>query len=274
MTKLNLMIIDPQNDFCETPKNEYLFNKTSPALPIVGSNNDMKRLGSFIKKNIKTISNIIITLDSHYRMDIAHTCFWKTGDNDVDPFTIVTSDDIVKKTIIPRTKDNKKQIIKYLEYIEKSEKKGLTIWPVHCEIGTWGNNINNHIQISQRTWEDTNSKRTNIILKGLDPLREQFSVLSRDNRKNIKCINEKLIKHLDKCDILLIAGESSSHCVKETIEDLIYNSKRKNLENIMILTDCMSPVNGYEEDTRKFLSDMEGIGVTITNSIDIMKILK
>lgn len=270
MIKLHLVIIDPQNDFCDIPKNKY----KNPALPILGSNNDMKRLGKFISGNLNKISGMTITLDSHYRMDIAHTCFWKKGSKNLEPFSKVTSHDIIKGDIIPKTKDNKKQIIKYLEYMEKSERIGLTLWPVHCEIGTWGNNINNHIQISRNLWEDTNSKKTNIILKGLDPLREQFSALSKDNRKNKKCINNKLINYLDKHDILLIAGESSSHCVKRTVEDLVHNSKRKDLHSIMLLTDCMSPVNGYEKNAIDFLSNMENIGITITNSIEVMNILK
>ncbi|AGF48730.1 nicotinamidase [Candidatus Kinetoplastibacterium galatii TCC219] len=264
------MIIDPQNDFCDIPKNKY----QNPALPIKGSNNDMKRLAKFILANINNISEITITLDSHYRMDIAHTCFWRRGDNNLEPFSKITSDDIIRGSVTPKTKDNKKQIIRYFEYIEKSEITGLTIWPVHCEIGTWGNNINKHIQVSRNLWEDKNSKKANILLKGLDPLREQFSIFSKDTRKNKKCINRKLIKNLDKYDILLIAGESSSHCVKRTIEDLIYNSNRKDLQRIMVLTDCMSPVHGYEKRTRDFMSDMEDIGVTITNSIEVMSILK
>ncbi|WP_041862219.1 nicotinamidase [Candidatus Kinetoplastidibacterium stringomonadis] len=270
MMKIHLMIIDPQNDFCDIPKNKY----QTPTLPISGSNNDMERLGKFIYFNINIISEMTITLDSHFSMDIAHTCFWKRGDNDLEPFSKITSDEIIKGNITPKTKYNKKQIINYFEYIEESEKEGLTIWPVHCEIGTWGSNINNYVQAPRNIWEEINSKKANVILKGLDPLREQFSALSKDNRKNKKCINNKLIKYLDKYDILLIAGESSSHCVKRTMEDLIYNSSRKDPHSIMLLTDCMSPVNGYEKNTKDFLLHMESLGVTITNSTEVMSILK
>ena len=64
--KIALIIIDPQNDFC-SPRG---------SLFVPGADEDNERLGEFILANSLEIDQIIVTLDSHYVIDISHPKFW------------------------------------------------------------------------------------------------------------------------------------------------------------------------------------------------------
>ena len=78
-SQLQLLIIDPQNDFCDLPA-DYLpsaGNFTSqPALPVVGAHQDMLRIADLIARGANGISQIHLSLDSHHHIDIAHPTFW------------------------------------------------------------------------------------------------------------------------------------------------------------------------------------------------------
>ena len=55
-------------------------------------------------------------------------------------------------------------------------------------------------------------------------------------------------------DKIIIAGEAKSHCVLETIKQIIdfFNPQdRKKLSNIYLLEDCMSCIPGFEESTEE-----------------------
>jgi len=81
MTKqVRLLIIDPQNDFCDLPESWQITNPLSgqriaPALPVTGAHADMQRLATLIRQAQSAITDIYVTLDSHHRVDIAHPPF-------------------------------------------------------------------------------------------------------------------------------------------------------------------------------------------------------
>ena len=76
-----LLVIDPQNDFCDLPADWHTRNPatavaTGPALPVAGAHADMQRLADFIRARGGQIDAITVTLDSHQRFDIANPDFW------------------------------------------------------------------------------------------------------------------------------------------------------------------------------------------------------
>ncbi len=83
-TSLHLLVIDPQNDFCDLPA-DWLppalpgMAPTAPALPVAGAHADMQRLAAFVDAAAPCIDAVTVTLDSHQRRDIAHPTFWQTG---------------------------------------------------------------------------------------------------------------------------------------------------------------------------------------------------
>ena len=94
---VHLLIIDPQNDFCDLPENYRALDaatgeRPQSALPVPGAHADMQRLARFIRASIPQLDQITVTLDSHHRLHIAHPGFWQTGSGAaVPPFTPITA---------------------------------------------------------------------------------------------------------------------------------------------------------------------------------------
>ena len=70
-----LLVIDPQNDFCDLPASHRPACST-PSLPVAGAHADMQRLAAFIRTQGHQLDAITVTLDSHQRFDIANPDFW------------------------------------------------------------------------------------------------------------------------------------------------------------------------------------------------------
>ena len=81
--RTHLVIIDPQNDFCDLPADYCPLDpvkpqqRLSPALPVAGAHADMLRLAQLIGAAGAALSQISMKLDSHPRKDIAHPTFWQ-----------------------------------------------------------------------------------------------------------------------------------------------------------------------------------------------------
>ena len=97
---LQLLIIDPQNDFCDLPAS-YLpadplgAGTLMPALPVPGAHADMLRVAQLVAAGGDGLTGISVTLDTHHRIDIAHPAFWTDGSGGaVAPFTQITAADV------------------------------------------------------------------------------------------------------------------------------------------------------------------------------------
>jgi len=129
----HLLIIDPQNDFCDLPP------PAAPALPVPGAHQDMLRLASLIEQGGAGLSAITITLDSHHRYDVAHPTFWRTADGAAPgPFTQISAADVRAGRFVPRDAGGLPRVLSYLDALESAGRYQLMVWPVHCEIGSWG----------------------------------------------------------------------------------------------------------------------------------------
>ena len=78
---------------------------------------------------------------------------------------------------------------------------------------------------------------------------------------------------LGRADVILIAGEASSHCVRATTEHVVAHLPGGRPERITLLTDCMSPVGGFAEQHHAFLADMKRHGVQLASSADVLPVL-
>ena len=122
-----LLIIDPQRDFIDSKKG---------SLAVEGAVNDINNIIHFIYDNLESLSNIYITLDTHYYDSIFFQSFWKNNNDYVSPFTEVTLEKIENKEIIPVV--DKDLQIEYVKQLKKQGSKNLTIWPYHCLYATDG----------------------------------------------------------------------------------------------------------------------------------------
>jgi nicotinamidase-related amidase len=75
-------------------------------------------------------------------------------------------------------------------------------------------------------------------------------------------------------DVILVAGEAESHCVLETVEDMVeaFADKPDVLNRIYLLKDCTSPVVHPEVDFHAIalaqFAEYEKRGVNFINSTD------
>jgi nicotinamidase-related amidase len=168
-------------------------------------------------------------------------------------------------------------VLAYLDELEARARYTLMVWPIHCEIGTWGNNVHADVQSACNAWEEARLRPVQQVLKGANPWTEHYSAMQAevpDAADPDTQLNQALIDELDRADVLLIAGEASSHCVKATTEHIVDNLPGGRLGRVILLTDCMSPVGGFEAQADAFLADMRGRGVRLSTSADVLPLLK
>ena len=90
---------------------------------------------------------------------------------------------------------------------------------------------------------------TPILIKGMNPLTEFYSVLTpevlvRHDGQKLDERNETLIDRLLGADALIVAGQAASHCVRYTVDDLLAEMKARDVPpgRLHVLADCMSAV--------------------------------
>ena len=278
--KAHLLLIDPQNDFCDLPENyhpisAHSHSRESPALPVAGAHADMQRAAVFVRNAGPSISEITVTLDSHHRLDIAHPTFWQTAAGlSVAPFTTITAAQLRAGEFAPRNAGALPRAQAYLDELESRGRYTLMVWPVHCQIGSWGHNIHADLLAACSAWEEQALKPVNVLNKGANPWTEHYSAVQAevpDADDPDTQLNHKLIHHLDQADVLLIAGEASSHCVKATVEHIVAHLPSGKVGKIVLLKDCMSPVGGFEAQHTAFFADMHAKGVQLMHSREALE---
>lgn len=252
---IHLLVIDPQNDFMDVE---------GAALPVAGAVHDMERLAGLIGGLTPSITDITITLDSHHSIGIERPGFWRRGGGGaIQPFTQITAAQVRAGEFTPADCDALPRVLAYLDALEAAGRYKLMVWPVHCEIGTWGHNVYRPVRDAYAQWEAARLRTVRKVFKGMNPATEMYSALQAEvpiEDDEQTQLNRPLIALLDRADVIFIAGEASSHCVRATTEHLASNLPRADASKLVILSDCMSPVSGFEEQARKFLADMQARG--------------
>jgi nicotinamidase/pyrazinamidase len=272
--KIQLLVIDPQNDFCDVPEahrpvDAVSGQRVAPALPVAGAHADMQRVAALIREAGSAFTDIAVTLDSHHRLDIAHPTFWKKADGAaVGPFTPITAAQVRAGEFQPRDPAALPRTLAYLDELEARGRYTLMVWPVHCEIGTWGHNVHADVRAAYNAWEEQRLGVVEKVFKGDNPWTEHYSAVMAevpDADDPDTQLNASLIAQLERADQIVIAGEASSHCVKSTTEHIAQNLS-DGARRIVLLTDCMSPVGGFEAQHAAFLADMRAQGARLAES--------
>ena len=281
MSSLNqLLIIDPQNDFCDLPAgwcpvDPVSGERIAPALPVAGAHADMGRLAAFIRGAAAALDGITVTLDSHNRLHIAHPTFWQTGEGGpVAPFTPITAREVRAGAFRPRDPSAGERALAYLDALEAGGRYTLMVWPVHCEIGTWGHAVHADVRAAYNAWEVERLKVVRKVAKGSNLWTEHYSALQAevpDRTDAHTQLNRALLDALDTADRLIIAGEAGSHCVKATVEDIVNHLPGDRAERLVLLTDCMSAVTGFAAQQDAFLRGMAKRGARLTTSTELLR---
>jgi len=280
---LHLLLIDPQNDFCDLPAS-YL--PTDPvtrqplatALPVPGAHQDMLRVAGLINRGRAGLTAISVTLDSHHRFDIAHPTYWIAADGaPVAPFTEITAADVRAKRYLPRHPAGLPITLNYLDRLEAAGRYKLMVWPVHCEIGSWGHNVHADVRAAYSHWEDAALGIVAKLAKGSNPWTEHYSAVQAevpDADDPDTQFNFKFVRNLAEADRIYVAGEAGSHCVKATVEHIAdYFAAEygpESLSKLVLLTDCISPVTNFDAQYQAFLQSMQARGVQLKTAADVL----
>lgn len=258
-TKLEFLIVDPQNDFCD-PRGE---------LYVPGADEDSKRLANAITRLNKKIGHINVTLDTHRLINIAHPIFWVDSEGrHPDPYTLITKEDLKKgiwRTTVP---DHMERAAHYVEELEKNNRYVLCIWPPHCLIGSWGHCIARPLFDALLAWEE-NFSFVDYTLKGLNMWTEHYSALKadvEDPEDPATWLNKNLIKRLHYADIIAISGQALSHCVANSVRDLADNLKKEEIKKLVLLIDTTSSVKGFEKLGEDFVHEMIERGMQVSTA--------
>lgn len=261
MAAYDLLVIDPQNDFLDIP---------GAALPVAGANADMQRLADWLLTHLDAVHAITVTLDSHASVGVERTTFWQDAQGQaVSAFTAIRAADVAAGRYVPRHAALQpgllEEVLRYVHALEAGGQRQLLVWPVHCVLGTWGHNIHTGLAHAIAQWEAHSGKICHKVLKGQHPLTEQYSAFraevprADDARTHL---NTPLVHSLAQGDhTLLVAGEALSHCVAASVDDLIDHLPPVRLQHTVLLTDCMSPVGGFEAMGQAFLDRARRAGL-------------
>jgi len=257
-----LLIIDPQNDFCDI---------LGAALPVPGANADMLRLAALMKQARGKLTDIAVTLDSHASVGIERTTFWTAANgHPVAPFTQIVEGDVRAGHFAPRDPQRLPEVLAYLQALEHGGRYRLIVWPVHCVLGTWGHNIHEAVAAELAGWEQETQRTAFRVLKGLNPMTEQYSAVQAevpDERDPRTLANRALIEQTrPEGGLLLVAGEAASHCVASTLEHLFEALDEGERRRVVILSDCMSPVGSFEAQATKFFAHARALGARVMTS--------
>lgn len=264
MQKVHLVIIDPQNDFCD-PKG---------ALSVPGADQDMTRLALMIDRIGTKLEDIHVTLDSHHLVDIAHPIFWKdSAGNHPNPFTIITAADIKDDKWTTTNPAHFTRAYEYVKALDANGRYPLCIWPPHCRIGTWGHTLYPAIEKSLTGWEQQFAM-VDFVTKGSNIWTEHYSAMKADvpdPSDPTTQINTEFINTLMDADIIAVAGEASSHCVANTVRDIADAAGDDFLKKITLLTDATSPVPGFENLATDFINEMTSRGMKISKTTEFLQ---
>lgn len=276
---IHLVIIDPQNDFCDLPESYQPANplaageRLAPALPVPGAHADMLRLSDLVHRGLRGLSDVSVTLDSHHRLGIERPTFWRKADGTpVAPFTQITAASVRAGEYAPCHPGALPRVLAYLDTLEAAGRYTLMVWPAHCEIGTWGHNVHMDVLKAYNAWEEREQGVVNKVTKGSNPWTEHFSAIMAevpDANDPTTQLNRGFIDMLSASDLVLITGEAGSHCVKATTEHIVQNFGGS-ADKLVLVTDCMSPVAGFESNYEAFLADMRAKGVQTATSADLL----
>ena len=263
---VHLVIIDMQVDFCHQ----------NGSLYVPGAMGDIQRTIEFIYNNAERITNITCSLDSHLPHQIFHPAWWADeAGNHPAPFTLITYDDIKQGKWRPLVAPV--QSTNYVKQLEQEAKKQLTIWPYHVMIGSIGNALDPELFTAVLYHSIARKTQPTWLTKGSIPLTEHYSIIQPEvpvPNHPMGGKNKPFLDTLAQADVVVIAGEAESHCVLETVEDLVedFSSQPEALQKIYFLRDCTSPVLHPDVDFHAIaqarFADFEQQGVNFIDSTD------
>ena len=290
--KIKILSIDNQRDFNFPEGSMYVAGRTG-----TGAMDAQKNTVEFIYKNLNRITDIISTLDTHYLNQIFFSiCHLDQNNENPEPGTVISHEDYktgkfranpaIAKDLGCNPVLLNKQYTYYCGELEKDGKYQLMIWPYHCLFGSPGNSLSGVIDEAIRFHSLVRRASDICRSKGESPYTENYSIFAPEVKtfydgsplpKVSK--NFDIIKTLIDSDVVVILGQAASHCVKESVKDLLNEIKSHNrdlLDKVYILKDCTSAVVipgvfDFTDIADKAMAEFENEGMHIVESTTLME---
>lgn len=254
--RIALFCVDVQNTFCLPDFELFVGGKSG-----TGAVDDNRRLCEFIYRNLGYLTEIHLTMDTHYPLQIFHPLFLVNAHGEhPEPYTLVTVEDVesgkwrfnahVAKSLGIRHEDGQKHLLHYVRRLKEGGKYELTIWPYHAMLGGVGHAIVAAVEEAVFFHSVCRYSQPVYHVKGNHPLTEFYSVFGPEVREDaggrpLVPKNEALFRHLMEFDAVLIAGQAKSHCVAWSVSDLLTWIQKEDPSlagKVYLLEDCTSPV--------------------------------
>ncbi|MDR1732606.1 MAG: isochorismatase family protein [Synergistaceae bacterium] len=245
-----LVIVDPQNDFCDKKGSLY----------VDGAEDDILRLSKYIETTEETPREIFVSLDSHDRVAIFHPSFWvNPAGRHPEPFTPITPASFAGGDWRPAASQNRPFAEQMFSVMKTRGIPSLMLWPEHCVVSTWGHQIADPLQRALETWRGKTGLAARYVFKGENPFTDQFSIFEGlDDSWPETAFNTALFARLEAFDRVTFGGEALSHCVRESILSYVKRPRSRRQE-VRLLQDCTSPVSGFDAKESLDLLRREGV---------------
>lgn len=257
--RICLLLVDAQLSFCNRDFELFVAGSSGR-----GAIEDMVRICSFIYRNLKRITTLVVTLDTHLVFQIFHQDFWinDKGEHPA-PASGISLSDIeagiwkvnpkVAQALaseVGSVDELQQYALHYARRLACGKKYPLIVWPYHAMLGSISHALVPSVAEACFFHAVSRSSQTVFESKGGNPLTENYSVLApevqeAEDGKVIEARNTSLEERLLDFDMIIIAGEAKSHCVAWTVRDLLDQIQARDAtfaEKVYLLEDCTSPV--------------------------------
>jgi nicotinamidase-related amidase len=200
--------------------------------------------------------------------------WWKSSSGkNPTPFTMISVKDVENGTWTTTQPGAYKRSLKYLRDLEAGKRYPHVIWPYHCLIGDEGQTVVPELSAAIHEWENRYAM-CDFVTKGSNPWTEHFSAVQAevpDPEDPSTQVNAGFIQTLENADVVLVAGEALSHCLANTVRDIVNNfSNPKYVEKIHLLTDASSNVPSFDQFGTDFVRDLVAKGMKQTTTTDFL----
>jgi nicotinamidase/pyrazinamidase len=307
MKRVDLFIVDGQNDFCAsgTEPAEWPWpfgGRRMGALHVAGADKEAAAVAAMIDRlhdpshnGRHKIAKLHATLDKHQRNDGAHNTSWKGPDGkSPPPFTIVSHDDVKAQRWVPRFPvaiwEGKpvsplQWALNYTAGLEKKGRNPLCLWPVHCQIETWGAGVYWPLHQAYDRWCEATNGWIDWISKGAWPFTEHYSAMQADVPDSTRpdtMMNADVVRDAMEADIIAWCGWAGSHCLKWTALDAVnfFGAGTNDfIKKSVFLEDACAPVPNppgpgapdFGSWRKEFLDEVSKRGATITTTTEFLK---
>ncbi len=285
--RVELLVIDAQVDFSFPEGALYVAGRSG-----TGAVDANRKLAEFIYRNLGAISMVTCTLDTHVPYQIFFPAAHQLPDGRAPaPHTIVTAEDIQAGRIRPSQPMADQlgvdvdfliyQFTHYCQQLEQEGKHQLYLWPYHCLQGTAGHRLAGVIDAARLFHGFARGAGNRPVEKGEHPLSERYSVFSEEvptafNGQTLPGIAREhlLIDRLLTADALIVAGLASSHCVMESVNDLLTDIRKRDetlAGRVFLLRDCTAPVvvpgvSDFTDDAEQAFERFAAAGMHVLTS--------